>query len=96
MSCLHTINKAPSAQLLESCCNCLKKGDAVLFIEDGIYHVLESSLLSSIPAGVALFSLREDIAARGLSDKCDPMVEIVGYRNFVELCVEHDKIVSWF
>ena len=96
MSCLHTINKAPSAQLLNSCSNTLQKGDAILFIEDGIYHALETALPEFIPEGVAIYALREDICARGLQEKCQEFVEIIAYRNFVELCVEHDKVVSWF
>lgn len=96
MSTLHTLNKAPSAQLLASCIKTLRKGDGLIFIEDGVYHVLESALLESIPAKVAVYALREDISARGLTDKCDESVELVGYRHFVELCVEHEKIVSWF
>lgn len=96
MSTLHTLNKAPSAQLLASCIKTLQKGDALIFIEDGVYHVLESALLASIPPKVGIYGLREDISARGLTDKCEESVEVVGYRSFVELCVEHDKIVSWF
>lgn len=96
MSTLHTLNKAPSAQMLASCTKTLQKGDAIIFIEDGVYHVLEAALLESIPPKVGVYGLREDISARGLADKCEESIEVVGYRSFVELCVEHDKIVSWF
>lgn len=96
MSSLHTINKAPSSQLLRTCCQTLNDGDAIIFIEDGVYHIRYESLLNDVSKDVSLFTLREDLSARGLLDNSNSRADIVGYRRFVELCTEYDKVISWF
>jgi sulfur relay protein TusB/DsrH len=74
----------------------LRPGDAILFIEDGIYHCVQPGLLDKISSNIGLYGQREDLVARGLLDKLETPVETVSYAKFVELCVRHDKIVSWF
>ncbi len=96
MTSLHTINKAPSSQLLETCSQTLSDGDAIIFIEDGVYHVQSSSLLDGVSKEINLFVLREDLSARGLQDDSSGRTDSVGYRGFVKLCTEYDKVISWF
>ncbi|NQV70223.1 MAG: sulfurtransferase complex subunit TusB [Pseudohongiella sp.] len=96
MTILHTISRSPSSALLASCASLLASGDAVLFIEDGIYHCSDNKALSAIEALVKLYVLREDLMARGMLGKNLADAEIVGYDAFVELCCEYDKVVSWF
>ena len=96
MSILHTISRSPSSALLASCASLLRKGDGVLFIEDGIYHCTDGASLSAIDSQVKLYALREDLMARGLIDKNTAEAETVNYDGFVQLCCEYDKVVSWF
>lgn len=96
MSTLHTINQTPSSKLLESCCQTLNDGDAILFIEDGVYHIRDNAILDAVSKDVSLYCLKEDLAARGLQDNNSNLVDIISCRKFVALCTEHDKVVSWF
>ena len=95
MSILHTISKPPSSQLLAQCLSAASKGDAILFLEDGVYYCAADKIDSSIPE-LSLFGLREDITARGIQDRVSADIRPVTMRNFVELCCEHDKVVNWF
>lgn len=95
MSCLHTVNKAPRLRLLESCLSVINKEDAIIFIEDGVYHCADAELLRRLSGLNSCYGLIEDLSARGLSTSVDN-VELVSYRTFVELCTSYDKIVSWF
>jgi tRNA 2-thiouridine synthesizing protein B len=96
MSCLHTINKSPDSKLLESCLKVINTGDAILFIEDGIYHCASLIDLQTITETVKVYGLREDMLARATLSKTLDKVEAVDTTRFVALCVEHDKVVSWF
>ena len=96
MSILHTISRSPSSTLLESCTSLLEKGDAVLFIEDGVYHCTDNSDLSAIESKAKLYALRGDLMARGVIAKSTAKAEAIDYDGFVRLCCEYDKVVSWF
>ncbi|GJM12969.1 MAG: multidrug MFS transporter [Pseudohongiella sp.] len=96
MSCLHTINKSSDSKLLESCLNVIAAGDAILFLEDGVYHCNSANTIRSIGEKVKVYGLREDILARATLAKLDSKVEVVDNAKFVELCCEHAKVVSWF
>ncbi|NKB31742.1 MAG: sulfurtransferase complex subunit TusB [Pseudomonadales bacterium] len=96
MSSLHTISRSPRSQLLESCLASISDDDAILFIEDGVYHCANQDLLSKIPAKINCFGLKEDISARGLKVAEESSLDIANYRKFVELCTQYDKVISWF
>ena len=96
MSSLHTINRSPSKGLLETCASVLTQGDAVLFIEDGVYYCMQQDCWPDLLADVSVFSLREDMCARGILDRNATSAKLIGYEQFVELCCEYDKTVSWF
>jgi tRNA 2-thiouridine synthesizing protein B len=96
MSCLHTINRSPDSNLLESCIKVVNAGDAILFIEDGVYHCASLANLQTIVETVRVYGLREDMLARATLPKTAERVEAIDTNQFVELCCEHDKVVSWF
>jgi len=95
---LHIINKTDPTlwQLLQSA---IHPKDAVLLIEDAVYVALPTypltpglyALLPQLPCHV----LAEDLAARGISAKIRPEFASVSYREFVALCLLHDKVVNW-
>ena len=95
MSTLHTISKPPSSQLLTQCLSTISKGDAILFLEDGVYYCSTDKLDLSVPE-ISLFGLREDIAARGIQDRICGDIRPVTMRHFVELCCTHEKVINWF
>ena len=96
MSCLHTINRSPDSNLLKSCLNVINAGDAILFIEDGVYHCASQTNLQTIDGKLKVYGLREDMLARATLSKTMDRVEAIDTARFVELCCEHDKVVSWF
>jgi len=96
MSSLHTINRSPSRELLETCASLLMQGDAVLFIEDGVYYCLGQDCWPDLLTDVRVYSLREDMNARGILDRNATSAKLINYEQFVELCCKYDKTVSWF
>lgn len=96
MKSLHTISKSPSTKILKSCLGVISEGDALLFIEDGVYHSVSAQTLHDIPNDILLFSLREDMLARGIYTKYINSIEPIDYQRFVELSCEYGKVVSWF
>ena len=96
MSTLHTVNKPPSSGLFASCTKLLQPGDAVLFIEDGVYCGLDSALNDNEITSVRYFSLKEDTEARGLNSAKITKAKLVNTLEFVKLCERYDKILSWF
>lgn len=95
MSTLHTISKPPSSELLAQCLTAVREGDAILFLEDGVYYCAMDNL--ALPASdIAVFGLREDITARGIQKRVCKNIRAVTMRHFVELCCTHSKIINWF
>ena len=96
MSCLHTISRSPRQGLLHDCLKLINPGDGILFIEDGVYHCCDDEALAMISRDNNLYGLREDLVARGLLEKQDTRIEVVGYHKFVELTLQYKKTISWF
>ena len=95
MSTLHTINK--TGQPLELCLRSLSKGDSLLFIEDGVYQLLEAmDVLEDVSHSCKLYALEADLVARGITGDSQILASPVSYRQFVELTESHDKALSWF
>jgi len=96
---LHTFNKQPSnSQLISDCSLTVRKGDALLFIEDGVYNATTHSFNTSWQHldDVLFLALEEDIKARGIADDIDQCVKLIDYAYFVRLCAENDKVISWY
>lgn len=94
MSTLHTISKSPQSGILQSCLAVIGADDAILFIEDGVYHC--SSPLVIDNKTLRIYALREDMLARGTLGRLRDGIEPVDTARFVELSCEHDKVLSWF
>ncbi len=95
MSALHTISGSPSSGLLDSCLKLICPGDGILFIQDGVYYGCPPYLLDCVSRDNAIFALREDLLARGVLSNLTERIDPVGYRRFVELTIDYDKVISW-
>ena len=95
MSSLHLISKSPASSLLQSCQAVLSEGDAILFIEDGIYHNGDAAI-ESIPSDIVISVLKEDCIARGIRNSKFDRIDVIDYEGFVKLSCDYDKVVSWF
>lgn len=93
---LHIVSKSPhGSQALARCLAALGEHDGILLIEDGVYG-LTALMESGKQAPVSV--LKPDMQARGLlSENLDgDKVELIDYQQFVSLCADYQKSVSWF
>lgn len=92
---LHTLNQgSANTACLSSCLEAMQPGDSLLLIEDGVYWSLPAcrSQLNQLDPS-RIYVLQPDAQARGIEVDGLGCVDDAG---FVELCVTHSKIVSWF
>ena len=97
---LHTVNKSPfEKNSLDSCLRVTKKGNAILFIEDGVYAATKGTSVSEqiqkAMGDVTVYALEPDLKARGVADKVMDGIKLVDYAGFVDLVAEHDKVQAW-
>ena len=102
MSTLHTVNRSPFEHgALAGCLARVRPGSAVLLIEDGVLGALGGSphaarLEAAAAAGVEIFALGPDLAARGIEPaRLAPVVEVVDYAGFVALACRLGRTVAW-
>jgi tRNA 2-thiouridine synthesizing protein B len=93
---LHIVSKSPfSSQALHDCLQSLTEGDALLLLEDGVYALKHQALHDLQEAKV--YCLIADSEARGMQASSTlPSVEMINDARWVQLCTEHNPIVSWF
>lgn len=96
---LHTVNKSPSTRTFDSCLGHLKKGSAVLLIEDGVYAAIKGTAsakkIEEAMKTVPVYALQPDIEARGMTGRVLDGVKLVDYGGFVDLVAEHPTVQSW-
>ena len=96
---LHTINKSPFRDnTLADCLRLCSPGDAVLFIEDGVYAAQQHTridLMIELHSQIDFFALQPDLEARGLSTQ-NSTISSVNDADFVELTVKYNKVQSWY
>lgn len=98
MATLHILSHSPFADSrLLSCLRLLGANDALLLTGDATYALQPNTAnlqaLQLLPAGIALYALSEDLAARGL--QAPERVQAVDYPGFVELCTRYTRVNSW-
>jgi tRNA 2-thiouridine synthesizing protein B len=98
---LHILNASPFADpALTQCARVLADGDALLLVGDGTYAALEDGAFAHLMQGIVglieVCALAEDCQARGITARLCAGVRMVGYREWVELAVRHEKSISWF
>ena len=97
---LHTVNKSPTERnALESCLKHLKKGSAVLLIEDGVYGALQGTTSTKMVElalkNNPIYALYPDVEARGMQDRVIDGIKLVDYSGFVDLVTEHPNVQAW-
>ncbi len=97
---LHTVNKSPTERnALESCLKYLKKGSAVLLIEDGVYGALKGTattkMVEQALKSFPIYALYPDVEARGMQDRVIDGIKLVDYSGFVDLVAEHPSVQAW-
>jgi tRNA 2-thiouridine synthesizing protein B len=97
---LHTMNKSPfERNTFTTCLAHVKKGHALLLIEDGVYAATKGTdaakKLQEAMKTVQVYALQGDIEARGLQGRVLDGVKLVDFGGFVDLAAEHPTVQSW-
>lgn len=100
MSMLHTVNKSPlERNAFDSCLAHVKKGSAILLIEDGVYGAVKGTTaaknLEAAMKHVAVYALQADVDTRGMQGRLIDSVKLVDYAGFVDLVTQHQGTQSW-
>ena len=75
------------------------EGDAILLTQDAVLALQSPITLASFLAkcesiSVGVYALQEDCSLRGVENQY-PNIQLIDYKGFVELVIEHSKQVSW-
>jgi tRNA 2-thiouridine synthesizing protein B len=97
---LHTVNKSPfDRNTFDTCLAHVKKGHAVLLIEDGVYAAMKGTepakKLEQAMKTVQVYALQPDVEARGIQGRVLDGVKLVDFGGFVDLAAEHPTVQSW-
>ena len=95
---LHILNAAPGAQAITNCLSQLTKGKPAVLLGDATYAAIAGceTLHTLQTAGAQLFALQDDAQLRGVIDKLDTGVSVIGLPEFVALTEESPVQLSWF
>ena len=86
---LHVISTSPfQTQALLHCLRYIGQDDEILLIEDAVVAGIEKNTWYEVikGAGVKIYLLAPDLAARGLYDKCCDQFEPIDYKGSQGLC----------
>jgi len=90
---LHIVNQSPHAgNALNDCLEAFHEGDILLLIEDGVYAAATAAPARFTQSVV--YCLSADAQARGI--EIDPSIRAIDDVQWVDLCTQHNPIVSWF
>ncbi len=93
---LHTVNLLPGASATAAALAQLRDGDAVLFHGEGAWHAAAPDLDAWARNGATLHVLAADLAACGLTDRCDPRLAVVDPAGLLALTEQHATQRAWF
>lgn len=96
---LHVINKAPgNSACVSECLRVCGPAAQILLIEDGIYAALSDQpwVARLLAAAAGVHVLEADARARGVLDRVDSAVVITDDAGFVQLCIDHGPVQSWY
>ena len=92
---LHQVFNSPfNSAELQRFCEHAQENDALLLLQDAVYalnHPLFSSLLTQQKT---IYILANDLLARGLVCHVT-QVKVISDQQWLALCVESNKVISW-
>jgi len=97
---LHTVNKSPfERNTFDTCLAHVKKGSAILLIEDGVYAAMKGTApakkLEQMMKTIPVYVLQPDVEARGMQSRVLDGIKMVDYGGFVDLAAEYPTVQSW-
>lgn len=97
MNTLHLLNESPfSSNVFKTALAFIHKQDGILLTGNAVYILQSnSSLLSQMSqSSIKIYALDEDIEARAITPLAND-IKIINYSEFVMLCTEYNKVVTW-
>lgn len=100
MSTLHLINQSPFINnRLNNCIRFAHSKSSILFLEEGVYATLINTSYMEVIEGLIknhrLYTLEEDLIARGVKERVIKGINLINYAGFVDLVVQHSTIHTW-
>jgi sulfur relay protein TusB/DsrH len=93
MAILHLLNKPVLTHDASiDCFRAMDKGDGLVLIEDAVYLTQHRPVTKK---NITVYALQHDLHLRGLSP-LQNRIRIIDDAEFVELCTQYDKTLSWF
>lgn len=93
--CLHLVARS-SSNVIESCGAYCDEQDEVLFVDDGVMHLVSEQGESGDASVKNGIYLAMDLAARGLMGIArEAGVRIASDRDFVRLLRQHESCLTW-
>jgi tRNA 2-thiouridine synthesizing protein B len=94
------VNKSPfERNTFDTCLAHVKKGNAILLIEDGVYAAMKGTApakkLEQMMKTIPVYVLQPDVEARGMQSRVLDGVKMVDYGGFVDLAAEYPTVQSW-
>ncbi|GIU26558.1 sulfurtransferase complex subunit TusB [Shewanella schlegeliana] len=89
----HIQDSVEQSSGLTTCLRYIALGDSILLSGNAINCLLKREWRAKL-ANLRVVALKEDVNARGLQDYLKDVKQI-SYNEFVELSLEHEKVISW-
>jgi len=95
---LHVLNAAPESQAINNCLHQLSTGDPVILMGEATYAAIAGcKAQQSLQAtGATLHVLHDDAQLRGVIDRLDANIIVIGMDEFVRLTEQSTTQHSWF
>ena len=95
---LHQIFTSPfSSDELKHCSECSSPNDVILLLQDGVYALNHPLLKLLLAQRNTIYVLKNDLSARGLICENEQLqqLKIINDQQWLALCVECNKVISW-
>lgn len=92
MPTLHQLN---NSHKLESCLPLLAAGDQLLLIESAVTLLQDQFFLQRLSPQIQLMALSSDVKARGLMSTCSASIQLLSDEEWINTCLEADRVCSW-
>ncbi len=91
MKSLFLINRSFTQEKLNECLSIMSDQDLLLFIEDGVNNLLNHNLSFNKQCKAFL----PDMVLRGIPNTVHSLPIVNNYQEWVDLCIDFDKAISW-
>lgn len=92
---LHQVFGSPSQDhTLQHCAERCQVDDGILLLQDAVYALQHPLLKQLTTKGLTVYVLQNDLEARGLSLE-NTAIHLVNDEQWLRLCVQYDKVMSW-